>query len=367
MASDPSEQRSSPQSGAIEQVGDQINLLSARLRTSFFNDSITMKGIPEDGSSGNPAGTDEVTDSSKLLTGNKLEKLEKMLEDINGQLQQRQDQDAPGGVTARARWANVRERAGASMDWLALRPGQDEEDAEKGRLGLLDEEEFKESIEEIEALPAAAPGGENDSFGPAMNAVKFTNRMKHGTEHRRGSTGAVLAARLGLGRRSSNAGGRNSTGDAPPKKAAARGGPPKHAGGAESAHKHACGKGRRTSFNSAVKGQSSGNDDVNEHYDDRVDVPATLEDFVDEMLSKGAAEQRENDRRIAYDLKKLDATMWARLYPLLEPGSWQKDLWDWVLALTILPTVLVYPLLLGFSDYLSGLLPMLLAFDALYW
>ena len=188
------EQRSASPS-QIEQVS---NSLSARF--NFFKETNAMKNIPEDGADAN--GSDIQPHGNDSHKADSIGRLEKMLEDISGHLQEQQQQkqqnqldrqlneaSVAGNVTARQRWHHVRE---TNMDWLALRPGQDEEDAEKGRLGLLDEEVFNESIEEIEALPPAAT---DESFGVRHTRIRALSLVTDGLRVPSSRHSAILTPR----------------------------------------------------------------------------------------------------------------------------------------------------------------------------
>ena len=92
--------------------------------------------------------------------------------------------------------------------------------------------------------------------------------------------------------------------------------------------------------------------------------PQTLEEFVEEVVQKGAEEAHSLERAVAWHMRSKRLTTF---YPLLYPGGTRKNVCDWILALSILPAVILYPLMLAFSHVLRPLNPLLLFLDAIYW
>ena len=93
-------------------------------------------------------------------------------------------------------------------------------------------------------------------------------------------------------------------------------------------------------------------------------MPETLEDFVEEVMAKGAEQAKALEKAVAWHMKSKRLSAW---YPFLVPGGSMKTMWDWILSLSILPSVVLYPLMLGFSDVMKPLNPLLVALDVLYW
>ena len=388
----------------MEQLAEHASELSSRVRYSLagHRDKQALTTISEDRESGPRA------------VAERLEHIEMLLTNFASSLETKGETVVDKQVPQKSQGWN-RLRDGSAMDWLALRPGQDEEDAAKGRLALLEDDEFEKDLEELEQMPeeaSAAVDGETDG-APEMNgmnfaAVRFASRLRHrgrrhgehqertsagdagdeGSKKRHRAFSLLPNAIMPGGRKASICTASASSACSPasaPTLAAARSSPaPNVDASASGAKAHA--KARRTSFDSLTPGEKD---------KETEEIPATLEDFVDEvratcpqhpkisppvgravclhacssqMLSKGAIEGRRMQELIAYDLHKgTFRAKFDKFYPLFESGTWQREVLDWILAVTILPTVVMYPLLLGFSHYLHGLLPVLVAFDVIFW
>lgn len=110
------------------------------------------------------------------------------------------------------------------------------------------------------------------------------------------------------------------------------------------------------SNNGAASGASTDGNDAEQ--------PRTLEDFVDEVCAKGAEQAKNLEKAVAWHLRSRRMSSW---FPLLVPGGQINNAWEWLLSLSILPSIVLNPLMLGFSHALQSLHPLILALDAVYW
>ena len=92
--------------------------------------------------------------------------------------------------------------------------------------------------------------------------------------------------------------------------------------------------------------------------------PPTLEDFVSSVVATGAEQQERVENMVRWYMRRRSL---VRAYPLLIPGSRLSEAWDWLLSLSILPSLVLYPLVLAFPHDFHPLRPLLLALDGLYW
>ena len=93
--------------------------------------------------------------------------------------------------------------------------------------------------------------------------------------------------------------------------------------------------------------------------------PPTLEDFVQGVLETGAEQKRRIEKLVRWYMRRQKLQRW---YPVLYPGSLLNDVWEYVLCLSIIPYVILMPLVLGFPHYAAvPLRPLLLLLDGLYW
>ena len=95
------------------------------------------------------------------------------------------------------------------------------------------------------------------------------------------------------------------------------------------------------------------------------EVPTNMEDFVQDVLRRAKEEQHRYEHAFRYHQKHKND--WLRL--IFSPDGYWKRVWDWVVTAVIILSVLIVPMLLGFSDGIEPTLMIgfLVGADAVWW
>lgn len=122
---------------------------------------------------------------------------------------------------------------------------------------------------------------------------------------------------------------------------------------------HKDGKGRRrSSCGAALAGQLAGLADtakaavagINESErlttSDNAEVPQNLEEFVEDVIQRAKLETQRVEQAYLYRI----ANSRKRVRIIFSPDSSLKHTWDWLVTIAIIAALVVFPVLLGFSD-----------------
>ena len=275
-----------------------LDTLSERVRKSFAVMSTgTLSSVSEQKPTEKP--TEKPTRESVAAVADRLQHIEALLAECTSSLTEAKSSSVSSAASSTKKthhgWQAVRNRnmaarvfhsTASEMAWLALRPGIEEEDAAKGRLALLEEDEFEKDLEELENLPAATSAEEQEAASEAdglaevsmgsrasrasagsrasahtdhgaFEAARFATKMRAGSgaARPRGRKGSIIGRALGCRALAENSIAK-AQGKAAPL-APARAAPPHHA----HAHRHGGPDGpRRTSFHAHQSGRINHNE-----------------------------------------------------------------------------------------------------------
>ena len=114
---------------------------------------------------------------------------------------------------------------------------------------------------------------------------------------------------------------------------------------------------RRASLGTSLKKAQRDQENVQE------ELPMDTETFVKDIKERAKKENQAVESELAYALSHLNGTL------IFSPHHWARQLWDWLVVLSVFMTIMLVPVALGFADRIDSIttLATLAGLDGIWW